>query len=342
MMRAIFQEIVMRRRIYLSSSAALGLLVSIGLLAGPTTPRTSALNQDSTVRTSFVAPQDLDPAASAALPAHYVAFDPSVTPRNELFVFLGGFLATPADATLIVQQAAAKGFPAIGLSYPKSANPPSVCQSNPDDSCYEAARRAIIYGGDDSAPIEVAPADSMVNQLTKLLGYLAAQHPDEGWAAYRENGLPRWSAIRLAAHSTGGSNAALIARDHAVARLCLLESPIDLIGPPGGLRRLPPWIAAGGATPADRIYGFRHAHTSSLGTASAQATWGLLGLNAFGPSVDVDTSEPPYNGSHQLTTDAPPAVADDTHNSVVEDRLTPKTASGEPLFAPVWQYACMS
>jgi hypothetical protein len=127
-----------------------------------------------------------------------------------------------------------------------------------------------------------------------------------------------------------------------VARLCLFESPIDLIGPPGGLRRLPPWIAAGGATPMERIYGFRHVHSTSAGMVAAQGTWGLLGLDAFGPSVDIDTHDPPYNGSHHLTTDAPPAVTDDTHNSVVEDRLTPRTASGEPLFAPVWQYACMS
>lgn len=45
-------------------------------------------------------------------------------------------------------------------------------------------------------------------------------------------------------------------------------------------------------------------------------------------------------------TDAAPAVDDGTpnltHRSVVEDRLTPKAASGEPLFAPVWQYACLS
>jgi hypothetical protein len=127
-----------------------------------------------------------------------------------------------------------------------------------------------------------------------------------------------------------------------LARLCLSESPIDLIGPPGGLRRLPPWIAAGGATPPERIYGFRHVHTTSPSAVAALGAWGLLGLDAFGPSVDVDTNAPPYNGSHHLTTDARPSESDDTHNSVVEDRPTPKAASGEPLFAPVWQYACMS
>jgi hypothetical protein len=241
-----------------------------------------------------------------------------------------------------VRQAAAAGFHAIGLSYAKPGNLNAVCQSNPDDGCFEAARRAVIYGGEDGAPVHVAAADSIVNQLTKLLTYLDARHPEQGWAAYVDGGLPRWEAIRLTGHSNGGSHAALIARDHALARLCLSESPIDLIGPPGGLRRLPPWIAAGGATPPERIYGFRHVHTTSPSAVAALGAWGLLGLDAFGPSVDVDTNAPPYNGSHHLTTDARPSESDDTHNSVVEDRPTPKAASGEPLFAPVWQYACMS
>jgi hypothetical protein len=341
-----------RRRLLGACPSTPGLLLALALLTASSAPTGTALSssqgasdfalQGTTLQIYSVPPATVDPSTAALQAPHYLAFDPSAPPRSELFLFLGGFVATPADATLIVQQAAANGFPAIGLSYAKPANLNGVCQSNPDDGCFETARRAVIYGGADGAPIDVARADSLVNQLTRLLGYLTAQHPDQGWADYLENGLPRWSAIRLAGHSNGGSHAALIARDQAVARLCLFESPIDLIGPPGGLRRLPPWIAAGGATPMERIYGFRHVHSTSAGMVAAQGTWGLLGLDAFGPSVDIDTHDPPYNGSHHLTTDAPPAVTDDTHNSVVEDRLTPRTASGEPLFAPVWQYACMS
>ncbi len=54
----------------------------------------------------------------------------------------------------------------------------------------------------------------------------------------------------------------------------------------------------------------------------------------------------PYDGSHHLTTKADPAVNDGAanliHRSMVIDAVTPKTASGAPLFAPVWQYACFS
>jgi hypothetical protein len=329
-----------------------GLLLALALLTVAWAPTGAALSasrganavalQGTTLETYSVSPELVAPATASLQAAHYVAVDRSASPRSELFVFLGGFLATPADASLIVQEAAAQGFRAVGLSYPKPGRLSDLCETNPDDGCFEAARRAIIYGGDRSAPVDVAPADTIVNQLTRLLAYLDTQHPGEGWANYLDNGQPRWSAIRLAGHSNGGSHAALIAQEQAVARLCLFESPIDLIGAAGGLRRLPQWIATGGATPSERIYGFRHVRSSSPYAASARGTWGLLGLDTFGPPVDVDANSPPYSGSHYLTTAAVPAVGDDTHNSVVEDRLTPRTASGEPLFAPVWQYACMS
>ncbi|HZT05483.1 MAG TPA: hypothetical protein VFC51_00490 [Chloroflexota bacterium] len=326
-------------------SASVGAALIAILGTGPLTVSAPVAAQTGSLRTEFVAPTQIDPASSAALAPHYVAFDPAAAPRGELFVFLQGFLATPADATLIVDEAATQGFHAIGLAYAKPANVPPLCQVNPDESCFESVRRAVIYG--DASPFaEVAPADSMVNQLGKLLASLAAQHPDEGWGAYLDDGAPEWSAIRLGGHSEGGTHATLIARDHDLARLCVFESPVDLVGPPNGLRHLAPWISARGATPADRIYGFRHVHTSSTSWPAFEGAWGLLGLDTFGPLVDVDTVAPPYNGSHHLTTDAAPAVSDDTpnltHRSVVEDRLTPKTASGAPLFAPVWQYACLS
>ena len=345
-----------RRRPASARPSIPGLLLALALLTVLWAPTGTALSssqaasgvalQGATLQTYSIPPATVDQSTTALEAPHYVAFDPSAPPRAELFLFLQGFLATPADATLIVQQAARSGFHAIGLTYAKPANIPVVCQPSPDDGCYEAARRAVIYGEGDSAPVDVALADSMVNQLTKLLAHLDTQHPGQGWAAYLDNGAPRWSAIRLGGHSEGGTHATLIAQDQMVARLCVFESPIDLIGPPGSLRRLPPWIAAGGATPAERIYGFRHRHTSSPSWQGFEGAWGLLGLDAFGPAVDVDSQAPPYDGSHHLTTDAAPAVSDDTpnltHRSVVEDRLTPKTASGEALFAPVWQYACMS
>src|SRR5712692_4481642 len=168
-----------RRGLFCACPSTPGLLLALALLTASWAPTGTALStsqgasvlafQGATLQTYSVPPATVDPSTVALQAPHYVAFDPSAPPRPELFVFLGGFVATPADATLIVQQAAANGFHALGVSYPKPANLNNVCQFSPDDGCFETARRAVIYGGADSAPIEVAPADSLVNQVTKLL-----------------------------------------------------------------------------------------------------------------------------------------------------------------------------
>jgi hypothetical protein len=137
----------------------------------------------------------------------------------------------------------------------------------------------------------------------------------------------------------------MIAREREVARVCLLETPVDLISPQGGERRLAPWIGPARSTPADRYYGFRHLRSSS-GLAPAFAlAWSAIGMDRFGPATDTDSAKPPYGGSHHLTTNAEP-VADGKgnliHRSVVQDQATPRTPAGQPLFAPVWQYACFS
>jgi len=67
----------------------------------------------------------------------------------------------------------------------------------------------------------------------------------------------------------------------------------------------------------------------------------------MGGIVNVDKSSPPYGGAHLLTTEAPqPAQLEKpvvlNHGTVIRDDVVPKDASGQPVFAPVWQYMCFS
>lgn len=297
-----------------------------------------------TLKTWAIAPKDTDAEIGEWLDAHVVAFDPGVPPRGQLFLYLSVMLGTPADATLIVRQAAANGFHALGLSYPKLQDR-EICETNPDEGCYEKMRLEVIDGEDRTPLVTVTRANAIVNRLTKLLSHLAARFPADGWSAYLQGGAPRWAAIRVGGGSQGGSNVALIARDREVARVCLLEAPIDLIGAPGGARRLSPWIVPARSTPVDRYYGFRYVRSSSVNAAAFPLAWTAFGMDRFGLAVDTDTVKPPYGGSHHLTTNAVP-IPDGRpnleHRSMAVDRLTPKTASGQPVFAPVWQYACFS
>jgi hypothetical protein len=293
----------------------------------------------------MVAPSDTDPGADAPGDPHFVAFDPALHPRGELFVFLTGTGGIPSRASLIVRQAAASGFHAVALSYPNAAREPALCESDPDDACYENLRSEILGGFDVSPQVDVSRSNSIENRLSRLLQLLAEEFPAEGWGNYLDGDAPRWWSIRIAGHSQGAGHAAFIARTYEVARVCLLEGPVDLIGPPEAEeRRLAPWVALG-ATPADRYYGFRHRHSSSPNAEAFRPAWSLFGMDAFGDPVDTDSVTPPYGGSHHLTTDAE-AIDDGmpnlTHRSVVADPVTPRSETGRPLFAPVWEYACLS
>jgi hypothetical protein len=55
--------------------------------------------------------------------------------------------------------------------------------------------------------------------------------------------------------------------------------------------------------------------------------------------VNVDKHGPPYEGSHELKTDALPSTGsyDDAHRSIAIDAETP-LSGGAPVFEPAWTY----
>lgn len=297
------------------------------------------------LKTYAIAPVDTDSSITLKLEPHFVAFDPSAPRRGELFVFLTGMAPTPAQGTLIVRQAAANGFHAISLSYQK-VNDRALCETNADDTCYEKLRLAMIDGGDRAPLFTIARQHSINSLLGKLLTHLATRFPADNWSTYVQDGAPKWSAIRLGGLSGGGSFAAMIGREKELARLCLFEAPIDLIGAPGADRRVPPWVMQPRATPADRTYGFRNAKTDNPNAVAFPLAWAAFGIDRLGAPADTDSLKSPYERSHHLTSSASPATNDGAanlvHRSIVIDAVTPKTAGGEPLFAPVWQYMCFS
>jgi len=330
-----------RWRICLSLSFA---LISPACVEVPMQPISHAVpGERATLKIVTVLPQETDPAIDASEP-HLVAYDPMASTRKQLFLFLGGQGYAPADnLNLITSQAAANGFHAIALSYPRTVNVTRRCQSDPDEDCFGKVRLEIIDGIDRAPQVAITRANSIENRLIKLLTYLASRFPDEGWSTYLSGGMPNWSRIRLGGHSEGGGHAAMMASQHEVVRFCFLESPVDVIGAPGGPRRLPPWLAAAGKTPVERYFGFRHLRSDSPTAQLRPKMWTTLGVDRLGPPVNTDESKPPYGNTHHLTTSAEP-VPDGRpmllHRSVVVDGATPKTSTGRTLFAPVWQYAC--
>lgn len=265
----------------------------------------------------------------------HIVVSPAGLGVGRLFVHLQGTGGKPANSLLVLRQAGTRGLHAIGLAYPNVPSVDSLCSASSDAACYEKVRLEIIDGTDRTPLVAVSRADSIENRLIAALATLASHYPADGWAQYLVAGVPKWDRIVISGHSQGGGHAALMARDRTMARVCMFASPKDtssFFNAPAA------WQTMAHVTPTDRYYGFNHQQDSQ---ATTLRNWAALGLAGLGAAVDVDVSASPFAGSHQLTTNAVPAIAGAFHGSVVVDRNTPLGADGTPLFSVVWNLMCL-
>jgi len=284
----------------------------------------------------IVAPQATDPAIDKFLDDHYAWLDTAAQSNQKLFVFMPGAGQVPAMFQLVQQEAARLGYHVVGLSYvTRLGGVVFTCPIAPDPaSCYENTRLEIVDGVDRSPLVDISQANSIDNRLTKLLQYLAAQYPDEGWDKFLLAGdQPKWSQIAIAGHSQGGGEAATIAKIRLVARVVLFSSVTDSVHSDA-----PAWESTH-MTPTERYWGI--AHDRDLFFPAIRAGWDSIGLAAFGAPVDPATSEPPYGWTRMLVTDVTPVggfVGTNAHGSPSNDANTPLLADGTPLFREAWDY----
>ncbi len=68
-------------------------------------------------------------------------------------------------------------------------------------------------------------------------------------------------------------------------------------------------------------------------------SWELLGMNNYGPIVNIEKSNPPYKNTRRLVTDYD--VGNDrgkAHSGVLPRKYSPKTKNGKYTHAAVWKY----
>lgn len=256
---------------------------------------------------------------------HYVWLDASRPPNGKLFVFMPGVgpqSPRPCCCQLVPQEAARLGYHVIGLMYPTNVGV-GRCLGGGDQECFENVRMEIIDGVDRSGLVDVNRANSIDNRLAKLLMYLDAQFQDEAWSRFLHEGEPKWSQIAVGGHSFGAAQAAVIGKIRHANRVVMIAGPAA----EGA------WEAAWnsiGKTPAAKY--FELVHVRDQFTTAIFANFRALDLERFGEPVQVEFSQPPYDGTHILITDLEPQGGYAfSHVSTGVDFWTPLGPDGTPL-----------
>ena len=258
--------------------------------------------------------------------------------RNQLLVFLPGTHGIPKSNSPFAQTAASMGYHVISLIYPDSVAAQQVCARKANPQAYLNFRLEIIEGGEHSQLIQVSRADSIENRLIKLLEYLDAHQPNQGWKQFLTDKQVNWEKIAISGHSQGGGHAYVIAKLHKVARVIMFGSPKDYshyFHAPAAE------FDSGSETPLNRYFAFNHLKDSLAGCNHDQQMeiFQQMGLTKLG-TANADASSTAFNHAHMLFTDlqlpqtaAMPAI----HTSVLNN-TSAKNKDGQPLCPAVWRY----
>ena len=271
-----------------------------------------------------VAPNEADSELKRFLRPNYALFNRGVAANAELLVFFPGTTADPKGSWPFLESGAKAGYRVIGLDYDNGDSVPQICGPNPDPACSDRFREKRIFGDGASKEIDDLPGESVVNRLVKLLQYLAAHHPDDGWGGYLANGQPNWARIVVAGHSQGGGIAAYIAKKEKVARVIVLSGAADRVE---ATKVWAPWVTSPSATPLDRWYAAYHQKETRAD--AMKAAYAVIGIPPA--HIRAFTLEP------NPAAKTPPG-ADTYHMSMSGAEITPRDANGQPAYAPDWAF----
>jgi hypothetical protein len=287
----------------------------------------------------IIAPQTTDqaidwvPTVAPQFNHHYVWLDPSQESNGKLFVLLPGTGAPARAMQLVHQEAAFLGYHVIGLMYQNGVGI-TPCTASLDPDCAGNIRLEILDGIDRSAFVDVTQANSIDNRLTKLLLYLDAQYPDEGWSRFLKDGEPKWSKIAVGGHSDGAGAAGLIGKIRHVFRVAMISGPAEAMLPD----ELSAWVSIG-ETPAAKYFGLFHQR--EIGAAAILARFTRFDMGRFGDPAQAELGVPPYGGTHILNTDLEPIggyTVIGVHRSTALNGFTPLAPDGTPLLRDTWRY----
>ena len=253
--------------------------------------------------------------------------DTRVAPRGKLVIWLMGHNQQLFD------RINSYGIHAIRVHY---ANRwfSICCRDKPvSEHCRGNIRLEAATGQDFSDEVTIPKPDGMMERAYQFVRWLAKEHPQGRWDYFltADGKDLRWEDVIVSGSSHGSTTASRFAKHQKVSRVVAFCGPRD---------QYQTWQSLPSATPANRIFAFSHVLDGGWKADHYCRSWELMGLNDYGPIVNVDRSRPPFENTRRLVTDFD-VNGDEkrAHSSVVPgSRANKHKDTGVYLHEDVWKY----
>ena len=253
--------------------------------------------------------------------------DTRVKPEGKLVIWLMGYSAP------LFERVNSYGLHAIRVHYANGWFAQFGKDPPPEDEQHLGNIRLEAATGENfSDAVNIPKPDGMMERALQFVKWLATKNPQGRWDYFLKTdgqGL-RWDRVIISGASHGSTTAARFAKYQRVDRVVMFCGPRD---------QYETWQGLPSATPANRYFAFSHVLDDGWKGGHYCRSWELLGLNQFGPIVNVDKVSAPYGNSRRLTTAADvKGDARRAHGSVVPGGAAVKDANGRFIHEEVWRY----
>lgn len=257
----------------------------------------------------------------------HASVDTNVKPQGKLVIWLMGY------SQPLFERVNSYGLHAIQVHYANGWFGKFGKEPAPADPQFLGKIRLEAATGQDFSDQVVIPKpDGIMERAFQFVKWLNKQNPQGHWGQFIAadgKGL-NWDKVIMSGSSHGSTTATRFAIHQKVDRVVIFCGPRD---------QYENWQGLPSATPANRFFAFSHVLDSGWTGDHYCRSWELLGLNKFGPIVNVDQSKPPYSNTRRLITDADvKGDAKRAHSSVTPGGAAVKDAEGYFIHEDVWRY----
>ena len=256
----------------------------------------------------------------------HATVDTRVAPRGQLVIWLMGHNQQLFD------RLGTYGLHAIQVHYANKWFGTLKPEVRDDGHTLGEIRLEAATGEDFSSAVDIPKPDGMQQRATQFVKWLAKENPEGNWEQFLNEDQTDliWDKVIISGISHGSTTSARFAKHVKVARVVMFSGPRD---------QFDHWQELDSATPGNRYFGFTHILDSGWTGDHYCRSWQLLGLQEYGPLVDVDKTKPPFGNSRRLITNADvDGKADRAHSSSVPGKAAVKDKDGNYIHEEVWRY----